>query len=319
MAKQSPLEKIYKHAANLKKKCDTICTGDIKDRMNDYVSSLTEEDYQVGHWTLLKHISLAYCINPFGVILNKRYKAIDRVYLDAYSGSGISPLKEENGSPIKWTIGSPLIASTMTDFPFSYYLFNDKDEKSLELLDSVLKDLSISNFEIHNMDANNFIINSIPKIKDKYVFAFLDPTGFNINWESLCSIFQCNMFDIFLNFQTRSVDRYISSATEEHKKLFFGESYEAVKNATNCDDVLDCYISAIEKHGMHVEKIRIRVNRTQQYYYHILHISRERLDYHGIVRDLKEIIESQNGASMKRIWDDVTGNQRQSSLRLEFD
>ncbi len=286
--------------------------------ISGYLASLVEDDYQVGHWTILKHISLSYCLNPFGVILKNN--DIEKIYLDPFCGAGISPLKETENAEIRWTIGSPLIAKTMTDYPFNRYILSDSNKKSVELLAEILSNLDLSeNTEIQQENANNLLTKILPECHDNYVFAFLDPSGFRVDWECLCSLLKCNMFDIFLNFQTRQIDRWIATASSETKSRFLGPSYEKISDKMDCDQVLELYINELEELGMKVIPIRIGRNASDAYYYHLLHISQKRLKYHSIVEDLKVFIESLNGEWMKMIWDDLWGgHSKQESLHIEY-
>ena len=136
--RKTPMEWAYEHTENLRKEKENLMDSPVNPEVNNYIQSLSDNEFRPGHWTILKNISLAYCLNPFGVILNK-YKITNTVFLDLFSGSGITPLKDVLTNENKWIIGSPIIATKMTDFPYQYYFFSDINNKSLKLLNQILK------------------------------------------------------------------------------------------------------------------------------------------------------------------------------------
>ena len=84
----------------------------------------------------------------------------------------------------------------------------------------------------------------------------------------------------------------------------------------NSDEKLNAYITQIKEFGLNVIPIKIGMDRTNQYYYHLLHISR--LDtYENIILDMKDRVERFNGKSIKMIWDDLHGHSRQTSLQVD--
>jgi three-Cys-motif partner protein len=308
--RKTPMQWAYEHAGNLRNKSDEIYKGPAKPIILSYLDSITEQDYQVGYWTILKNISLAYCLTPFGIILkNNRIKKT--VFLDPFCGSGIAPLKDPDGRKRSWTLGSPIISSIMTDYRFKTYIYGDISKKSINTLKDIFAVYNKfkRNVSILENDANDLIKSVYEKYENYYVFAYLDQSGFQLEWNSLMSLLDLKMFGIILNFQTRQVDRI----GEEKKRLYFGSAYNELQNCSNCDEVLERYISQIKKRGVYVTKIRIGKDRSDRYYYHLLHISRKDT-YKGIIENLKTRVESFEGKSMKRIWDDLTGSSAQQSL-----
>jgi three-Cys-motif partner protein len=312
MAKRkTPMEWAYEHAGHLRNKAKEIEDGPAKDLITDYIGSLTESDYQVGHWTILKNISLAYCLTPFGIILDSN-KITNTLYLDPFSGSGIAPLKDSPDSKkLSWTVGSPIISTMMTDYPFSLYEFGDISSKSIRNLDELFNEYDDMGLQINRncIDANELIQACCANHQNKYIFAYLDQSGFQLKWKSLEAIFRIRKFDIFLNYQTRLVERLPDDKIRE----FFGPAHENVPKCSNCDEILEVYLDEIRKRGLYVTPIRIGKDRTDQYYYHLIHIS-PKDSYDSIVNGLKNKIESFQGESIKTIWNDLAGFSQQQSL-----
>lgn len=315
--RKTPMEWAYGHTKNLKKKKDELCNMNVYSNIQQYLGECGSEDYSVGYWTILKHISLAYCLTPFGIILNS--KGIrNTVYLDLFCGTGITPLKARENTNPQWIVGSPVISTRMTNYPFAKYYFGDKHQKPVELVRRILEDWDNSSnekrdYEIFQQDANVVIKKIFPRILNKYVFAFIDPTGFQWDWNSMKLLFKIKKFDIIMNFQTRQVDRI--SSTRETEDRFFGPCSELVRKCSNCDEKLKTYINQIKEFGLYVTPIRIGKNRSDQYYYHLLHISP--IDsYKSIPNDLKNWVERFDGESIKRIWEDLHTQTRQISLPI---
>ncbi|MFW9856994.1 MAG: three-Cys-motif partner protein TcmP [Candidatus Thorarchaeota archaeon] len=300
----------YEHSGNLRNKSDEIYKGPTKPIILSYLDSISDQDYQVGYWTILKNISLAYCLTPFGKILKNNHIK-KTLFLDPFCGSGITPLKNPNGTKTSWTLGSPIISTTMTDYRFKSYIYGDISKKSISTLTDIFtaNNYFKCNVSIQENDANNMIKSACNNYENHYVFAYLDQSGFQLKWDSLKMLLNLTMFDVILNFQTRLVERI----PDQKKKLYFGSSLDALQNCSNCDEVLDQYISQIKKRGVYVTKIRIGKDRSDRYYYHLLHISRKKT-YKGIIENLKSRVESFEGKSMKMIWDDLIGDSIQQSL-----
>lgn len=314
--KISPYKWAYKHTQNLKKQKEILENMSVINDIDNYISNLNVNDYSPGYWTLLKNISLAYCINPFGVILKKN-DMNDTVFLDLFSGSGITPMKDPSKEKIEWTVGSPIISTVMTDYPFKKYYFCDTNENSRILLENIMESLEqekniIIDYETSPEDANRCFQSLYDDVKTNYVLAFIDPTGFQWDWVSMERLLKLRRFDIIMNFQTSQVDRIPG----EKEKLFFGPCAEDLSTCRDREDKLKLYISQIEDLGSYVSDIRIGKDTTDRYYYHLLHIS-PRYSYKDIITTLKDKVERFTGKSIKKVWDDLYGYSRQETLQIE--
>lgn len=307
------MEWAYEHSKKLKEKKNDLSKFDVNSDIIDYLNKCNQSDYSVGFWTILKHISLAYCINPFGLIL-KSNNIKNTIFLDLFSGPGITPLKELDDSKSKWIVGSPVISTQMTDYPFTKYYFNDKSGKAIELTKKILVELNEKSIEKRDIeffqeDANVIIKKILPKIQNNYIFAFIDPSGFQWNWDSMKLLLNLKRFDIILNFQTRQIDRIPIEKVE----TFFGPCSTEIENCDNCDEKLNVYFDQIKKFNLNVISIKIGMTRTNQYYYHLLHIS-PLGSYKNIIESLKNRIEIFDGKSIKMIWNDLDKDYFQQSL-----
>jgi len=317
--KKTPLEWAYEHTENLRKAKENLMSLSVSNKIINYIKSLDDSEYKPGYWTILKNISLAYCINPFVVIL-KSHNMKDTIFLDLFSGSGITPLKGINTDEHKWIVGSPIIASRMTNYPYQKYIFGDINKNSLDLLSQILKcqnDNSNSKIRYNILppnDANKNFEMLHNQIKNRYVFAYIDPTGFQWNWESMEQLIKFRRFDILMNFQTREIDR---STTTDRIKQFFGPYSNKLDECKNCDEKLGLYIKQLNDSGLYVNSVRIGKDRTNQYYYHLIHISRKNT-YSNILTDLKQWIEVFSGETIKKVWNDLDRDIRQKSILNNF-
>jgi three-Cys-motif partner protein len=300
----------YEHAGHLRRKSNEIKEGPAGFHITSYLESITDQDFQVGYWTILKNISLAYCLTPFGIILD-RNKITKTLFLGPFCGSGISPLKDPEGIKTSWTVGSPIISTSMTDYPFKTYVFGDKSKKSISTLGNIFSAHNNfnRNLSINISDANDLIKEVCENTTAKYIFAYLDQSGFQLKWDTLDLLLDTKAYDIILNYQTRQIERI----GKEKKRTYFGPVFSEVMKCSNCDEILDRYVNYICDKGLFVTKIRIGKDRSDQYYYHLLHISKKD-SYKEIVDYLKSKVESFDGRSIQRIWNDLTGYSRQESL-----
>ena len=310
----TPFEWAYIHTGNLRKKKDKIMELDSYQDICQYMEDLNPNRYSPGYWTILKNISLAYCINPFGVILD-HHGIKEKIFVDLFCGAGITPIKSPESEESVWTLGSPLISTLMNNHPFSMHYFCDKNSDSLELLEKLLCEINEKwnfniNYEIIQGDANEIALKLLPLLKKKkYTMFFIDPTGFQYDWKSLEMLMSIDKFDIFFNFQTRQVKRI----PKEKQMKFLGECVEDFTSHSTCDEILDSYINQLKKIGMTVTPIRIGMSPNDQYYYHLIHIARLS-SYQRIPLTAKRQIEKFTGKSIKTVWNDLHGYERQKSL-----
>ncbi len=187
-------------------------------------------------------------------------------YLDLFSGPGKCRIRE-NGRII---LGSPLLALTLK-YPFTRYLFVDNDQKMIEALHVRCNILNNSTgIELFQGDSNRVVnniteqIHSIDRefIKGKWSslnLAFLDPEGFEVEWDTMTILARINRIDLIIYYPlmglNRNMKKNFKSATTNRIDRFFGSQgwrdiytkYQSgqLKNLHRC--LLDFYEDNLEK------------------------------------------------------------------------
>ena len=133
-------------------------------------------------WTALKLEYLDYYLQAY-VRAAKRAREIH--YIDAFAGCGDCVIIE-NG----WSVeGSPWRALNTVP-AFTRYYFVEKEENLASHLRSTILDKGLKNAHVYAGDCNQVIPAEIlPRIPQNVPsFAFLDPTGLQINWQTIQSL-----------------------------------------------------------------------------------------------------------------------------------
>lgn len=139
-------------------------------------------------------------------------------YVDAFAGS-VTPT--EKGTE-KYLDGSPLVA-LKTSPPFERFIFIEKDQKKFKSRLEPLKDEYIGReIDTRCGDCNDVIRNDIVPFYEKNskcrAFAFLDPYGLQLKWNTVESLGKTKAFDVFINFSLMGVYRLLPSSLPNDKE-----------------------------------------------------------------------------------------------------
>jgi len=163
-----------------------------------------------GPWTLIKLDLLERYLTFFNTALRQQPKPdspFDRVYIDAFAGTGSCDIKLSDGSrtAIK---GSAKIALD-TEPPFHQMHLIDFDAKHVAELNTFATDVSKTKLSIYRNDANEAltsILNQINWRKTRGVL-FLDPYGMSVEWSTLERIAKTQALDVWYLFPLSAVYR----------------------------------------------------------------------------------------------------------------
>jgi three-Cys-motif partner protein len=174
----------------------------------------------VGPWAKEKlHYIRRYCY-----IFNTGMKGKwgTRTYIDLFSGPG-KCIIETTGEEID---GSPLIA-LKCDVPFSHYFFNDINANSMASLQNRAGSFASVNINYFNSDCNDAIDQLLPKLPPFSLdFCFIDPTNWQIKFDSIRRLTKDRRMDLALTFHTGEMKRVADSAPEELDDLFDGPGWQ---------------------------------------------------------------------------------------------
>ena len=202
-------------------------------------------------WSIKKLLVLDLYIKPFVKILkSKNFESW--YYIDPFCGSGLLRLKKKHLFP-----GSPLIPLFKSEeFPFDGYYFSDTDKRYLSELRKRIDRIPSSrnaNIEISNSSFQN----TIPKFftgikpekwKDKAYLAFLDPFGFQVDWNSMEWMLKSGPVDIIFTFMTSPINWNRSNKrTEKSLSILFGnDDWQHLRSE---QEFVDYYCSKIAQYG----------------------------------------------------------------------
>lgn len=187
-----------------------------------------------GAWAKDKLFYLQKYISTFETSMrNKSWRK--RIYIDLFSGPGKCITRESN----EYFLGSPLLALT-TEHPFTDYYFVDTETDNVNALKTRSSATTISQDRIHCLpgDANRKvveIVDEIRRIDSEYIagvwpslnLAFLDPEGFELEWNTVARLATVNRMDLIIHYSQQGVKRMADRALESSKETaidkFFGD------------------------------------------------------------------------------------------------
>jgi three-Cys-motif partner protein len=170
-----------------------------------------------------------------------------RNFVDLFSGPGKCAIR--NSRDI--ILGSPLLALT-TEHPFTDYYFVDLNAENIDALKIRSEATEIPIERIHSFvgDANEKVLDittEIQNIDNEYRpgiwsslnLAFLDPEGFELQWNTVVNIAQINKMDLIIHYSQQGVKRMADIALKSKKETaidkFFGD-LEWRKIYASCKD-----------------------------------------------------------------------------------
>lgn len=163
-----------------------------------------------GPWTLIKLDLLQRYLAFFNTALKQQPKAdapFDRVYIDAFAGTGTCDIKLSDGSrtAIK---GSAKIALD-TEPPFHQIHLIDFDAKHVAELSTFATEASKTKLSIHQNDANEALKSILKQINWRRTrgVLFLDPYGMSVEWATLERIADTQALDVWYLFPLSAVYR----------------------------------------------------------------------------------------------------------------
>jgi len=170
----------------------------------------------IGPWAREKlHYIQRYC-DVFNTAMKGKWSK--RTYIDLFSGPGIC-ITEDTGKEFD---GSPLIALKCKE-PFTHYFFNDKDMRAINSLKGRVASLSSGNINYFNKDCNEVIEDLLRQLPPSALdFCFIDPTNWQIKFDSIRKLTQDRQTDLVITFQSGEMKRVVDNYPEELDD-FFGD------------------------------------------------------------------------------------------------
>lgn len=178
-----------------------------------------------GTWTYIKLEILNRYLNFFNTSLQRQpssEKPFDRVYIDAFAGTGECEIKLNNGGSLI-IAGSAKIAIEKTTPKFHHVYLIDLDEKhaaQLEVLASANQDVPVT---IYKHDANAALASIISEVNWHQTrgVVFLDPYGMAVDWITIKKIAKTKALDVWYLFPLNAVAR---QAANDFTKIDAGKA-----------------------------------------------------------------------------------------------
>ncbi|MES2040075.1 MAG: three-Cys-motif partner protein TcmP [Pseudomonadota bacterium] len=178
-----------------------------------------------GPWTFIKLDILNRYLSFFNTALQRQpnaEKPFDRVYIDAFAGTGECDIKLDNGNSLT-IAGSAKIAIEKTTPGFHHVHLIDVDAKhaaQLEILASSNQDVSVT---VYKNDANAALESIISKVNWHQTrgVVFLDPYGMALNWATIEKIAKTRALDVWYLFPLNAVAR---QAANDFTKIDSGKA-----------------------------------------------------------------------------------------------
>ena len=160
---------------------------------------------EIGRWSELKLEIVekygAACTTAFS---NEKGIALQKYYIDAFSGAGVH-VSKETGRQIE---GSPARALRVRP-AFDYFYFVDLNAEKTAYLKSLCA--GRDDVDVVTDDASSYLIKKLlPNIQyEKFnrALCLLDPYGLHVDWEVMRQAGQSRAVDMFLNFPVMDMNR----------------------------------------------------------------------------------------------------------------
>lgn len=173
-----------------------------------------------GPWAARKYKLVKYYSNLFATSMKNKWD--HRVYIDLYSSSGYTRIKETN----EIVMTSPLIA-TSVDNKFDKYIFCEIDSEKIETLEKRIKrDFKNLNTKFINADVNqsvNLIIAEIPTFSREFTgitLCLVDPYKIdNFSFRTILSLSVYKIDFLILIPSFMDVNRNEKNYIDEHSNL----------------------------------------------------------------------------------------------------
>ncbi len=179
---------------------------------------MTDAEEPVGPWAREKLGALQHYLTFFNRVLKNQTWCRQRIYVDAFAGPGISPIRSNNKANldqlflelaepdeevVEYVQGSPRIALTIPD-PFTRYIFIELNPSRVDALGKLRQVYGAErNIEIVCSDANSALLDLIQKgifAQNTRAVVFLDPFGMHIPWSTVEALAKTKSVEVLINF-----------------------------------------------------------------------------------------------------------------------
>lgn len=161
-----------------------------------------------GAWTRDKLDMLEDYLDAYTTALkNKRFKLM---YIDAFAGSGLISIRDNNEEVKGFIEGSALRAANVDDRRFDELLLVEKDGNQHAELKDRVRTLGNERIRTYNQDANDFLQNLDRNWNQHRGVLFLDPFATEVAWTTIEKVASFNALDTWILFPVMAVCRMLN-------------------------------------------------------------------------------------------------------------
>lgn len=198
----------------------------------------------VGPWSRHKHFILNQYLGIFAAGMRKKWPR--RVYIDLFAGPGVCADDDARS----FFAGSPLLALAQ---PFTDHIYVDLDPVATGALRRRIEERAPArNVTILTGDCNQVIdevIGALPK-RDCIAFAFLDPTNWEVHFETIRKLADKRRVDLLVTFHAQNMKRASTVAYQPRLDDFFGTpTWRKDKVVPTLSNMVSCYSNQLATIG----------------------------------------------------------------------
>jgi three-Cys-motif partner protein len=183
----------------------------------------------IGKWSVEKLELLRKYLAAYLRILTNQPWCRGYEYIDAFAGTGKPKTRDEES----YVNGSPRIALSLNP-PFTQYHFIEQTDWRVKRLMKLRSEFADRNLTVYRGDCNRIIreqiLPQLPYTSKKRAFAFVDPFGMQMEWETMEHLAKTKTVEIILNFPVMAINRgvlrkhpeMLSAAAKLRLKRFWG-------------------------------------------------------------------------------------------------
>jgi len=175
---------------------------------------------RVGPWAKDKLFYIKRYCYIFNVGMKNKWSI--RTYIDLFAGPGRC-LIEGTGEEID---GSPLIALNC-EVPFTHYFFNDIEPTFIESLQIRARPFDSAVISYFSRNCNKIINELVQKLpSDSLDFCFIDPTNWQINFDSIRRLTEKRQLDLAVTFHVGAMKRVAADPPQDLLDFFPGPTWQ---------------------------------------------------------------------------------------------
>lgn len=281
-----------------------------------------EEVNDFDTWSGLKLILHSAVVNMYTSVHQSQGTG-DIFYIDALAGSGVSTYDEG-----KSFIGSPLVALSAAQKPFTKMYFIESNEGYAEALEARLQTAfslpeftEPENYEVIPGNANDEIPSIMEEICElgefdtRYnYYCFIDNQGLDVNWSTISEMTPKPYGDLLVNSPTSQIGRCANQESYSALNSYYGKDMSRIASGpTSRETFLNEYIKQLKSRNRSVVRSTRVDTGKGSFYYDMLYGTRKTGGSNGYVNVIdyvKRFVEVVDSHDVTNILDVLEGDQQ---------